>query len=245
MLKLLITGICGKMGGTALKICQSCGAEAVCGVDIAATNLKPPVYSSFEEVGEEVDAVIDFSSPSAIYGELEWAESRHVPVIIAATGYTDREREYIRLRSEKNALFISPNYSLGIAVLKKLAREAAKILGENFDVEIIEKHHRLKADAPSGTAISLAESIGEVMGGKPYVCGHGGKRGGEIGIHSVRGGTITGEHEIIFAGGGEIIALSHTALSKDIFAAGAIEAAKWIQGKPPALYGFEDMTNTF
>lgn len=240
MLKLCVAGICGKMGGTVREICKDLKAEVVCGVDGRAADIGAPVYSSFGEIKEDVDAVLDFSSPSAIYGELEWAEKKHIPVVIAATGYSERELKYIRERSEKNALFLSANYSYGIAVLKKLVREAAQTL-KGFDIEIIEKHHRYKADAPSGTAVTLAKAAGEAAGGKTFSRGHDGKRGDGIGVHSVRGGTIAGEHEVIFAGEDEILTLTHTALSKKIFAAGAIRAAKWILNKPPALYGMDDL----
>lgn len=245
MLKLLVTGICGKMGGILGEICPSHGAEIICGVDKAACesseNRGLPVFSSFDCVFKEVDAIIDFSSPSAIYGELEWAQKRHIPVVIAATGYSERDLKFIRERSKENALFFSANYSLGITLLKKLVYEAAEFLGCGFDIEIVEKHHRYKKDAPSGTALALAESANKALGKKSFVCGRNGVRGDEIGVHSVRGGTIVGEHEVIFAGEDEIITLSHTALSKKIFAVGAVEAAKWICGKPPALYGMEDM----
>lgn len=237
MINLLVTGISGRMGAAVREICGEYGARTVCGVDGNAINTDIPVYPSFSCVKEEVDAIIDFSSPSAVYGELGWAQKHNIPVVIAATGYSEGDSEYIRKCSAKIPVLVSANYSLGIALLKKLVREAAEVLGDNFDIEIIEKHHRFKQDAPSGTALALAESAG-----KPYICGrNGGGRGGEIGIHSVRGGTVTGEHEVIFAGNDEILTLSHTALSKKIFAAGAVKAAKWIIGKPPALYGTEDM----
>lgn len=240
MLKLLVTGICGKMGSAVCKNAAGRGAAVVCGVDVNAATLSVPVYTSFGQVAEEVDAIIDFSSPAAIYEELEWANARHIPAVIAATGYSETDLKYIKARSKENALLMSSNFSPGIALLKKLVREAAGIL-KSFDIEIVEKHHRGKADAPSGTAVALAECAGKASGGKRYICGRNGKRGDEIGIHAVRGGTFAGEHEVIFAGGEEIITLSHTALSKDVFAAGATEAAKWLCGKPPALYGTDDL----
>ncbi len=246
MIRILICGIGGKMGANVRDvIAADPEAEVVCGVDIAATDCGTPVYTSFKDVREEVDAVIDFSSPAALRGELEWAKTKHVPVVLAATGYTARDLEYIKAAAEETAVFKTANFSIGINLLKKLVKEAALALGESFDIEITEKHHRLKADAPSGTALALAESANSAFGDeKKYVNGREGivgKRGTEIGIHAVRGGTIVGEHEVMFAGDDEIITLSHSARSKKVFASGAVKAAKWICGKSAGLYGMEDM----
>lgn len=245
MIKVLVCGICGKMGTNVRElIAQDGGAEVVCGVDAQQSDCGVPVFDSFDKVSKSVDAVIDFSSPSALKSELEWAKRAHVPVVLAATGYSAEDLEYIKKCSEEIAVFKTANFSLGINLLVKLVREAAATLGENFDVEIIEKHHRLKKDAPSGTALMLAGSANSALGGREYVNGregNTGKRGSEIGIHAVRGGTIVGEHEVIFAGEDEIITLSHSARSKKVFAAGAVEAAKWICGKPAGLYDMDDM----
>lgn len=241
MIDVLVCGICGKMGATVCEIISSDGeARVVCGVDICAHDLKIPVYTTFCDVTECVDVIIDFSSPSALFDELEWAKTKHVPVILAATGYSENDLNYIERCSKEVAVFKTANFSLGVNLLVKLVREAAQTLGDKFDIEIIEKHHRLKADSPSGTALMLAESANSAFDGKkPYVGGRFGAtgcRGKEIGLHAVRGGNIVGEHEVIFAGEDEIVTLSHSARSKKVFAEGALKAAKWIVGKPAGLY---------
>lgn len=223
-------------------------ALLACGVDLCAPeDCKVPVYKSFDEVKEKVDVIIDFSSPAALKSELEWAVKNNVPAVIAATGYTDEQLKFIDECAKKIAVFKTANFSLGVNLLVKLVREAAEVLGERFDIEIIEKHHGLKADAPSGTALMLADSANSAFGGgKPYVDGRSGnvgKRGNEIGIHAVRGGTIVGEHEVMFAGDDEIITLSHSARSKRVFASGAIKAAKWLARKPAGKYDMNDLLN--
>ncbi len=246
MIKILICGIGGKMGANLREAVADDGqAEVVCGVDINAVQCGVPVYNSFENVCQKVDACIDFSSPAALHGELEWAKTQHVPVVLGATGYSAEDLEYIKQCSEQIPVFKTANFSLGVNLLIKLVKEAAETLGENFDVEIIEKHHRLKADAPSGTALMLAESVNSAFGGKKELLygreGATGVRGGEIGVHAVRGGTIVGEHEVLFAGADEIVSISHSARSKKVFAVGAVKAAKWICGKPAGLYSMADM----
>ncbi|MDE7329886.1 MAG: 4-hydroxy-tetrahydrodipicolinate reductase [Clostridia bacterium] len=246
MINALICGICGKMGKNVADLIDGDGEiRVVCGVDTGCQDKLPPVYASFNGIKESVDVVIDFSSPSALKGELEWAVKNKKPVVLAATGYSEEQLKLIKDASEKTAVFKTGNFSLGINLLVKLVKKTAEALGGSFDIEIIEKHHNLKADAPSGTALMLAEGANEAFGGgKDYVNGrHGivGKRGKEIGIHAVRGGTIVGEHEVMFAGEDEIITLSHSARSKRVFAAGAVKAAKWICGKPAGLYDMNDV----
>ena len=246
MIDVLVCGICGKMGA---KVCEVISADdelqVVCGVDVNAAKLSVPVYPSFREVREHTDVIIDFSSPAALRDELEWATTQHIPVVLAATGYSEDNFRYIEKCSREFAVFKTANFSLGVNLLVKLVNEAAQTLGEKFDVEIIEKHHRLKTDAPSGTALMLADSANSAFcGEKQYLCGRNGnigRRGKEIGIHAVRGGTIVGEHEVIFAGEDEIITLSHSARSKKVFAEGAVKAAKWIIGKPAGMYDMTDI----
>lgn len=246
MIKILICGIGGKMGGNVRDVvCETEGAEVVCGVDLHAPDgINVPVYSSFDEVKEAVDVIIDFSSPAALHGELEWAKANNVPVVLAATGYSAADLEYIENTAEEVAIFKTANFSVGVNLLVKLVREAAEALGENFDIEIVEKHHKLKVDAPSGTALMLADSANSAFEvKKPYLNGREGivgKRKNEIGLHAVRGGTIVGEHEVMFAGEDEIVTLSHSARSKKVFAAGAVKAAVWLAGKPSGKY---DMFN--
>ncbi len=246
MINVLVCGIVGKMGGNIVSLLKDDKeAKVVCGVDLTADErYNVPVYSSFDNIKEQVDVIIDFSSPAVIKSELDWAVKHNVPAVLASTGYSESDLKFIEKCSEKIAIFRTANFSLGVNLLVKLVRQAASVLGENFDIEIIEKHHNQKADAPSGTALMLADSANSAFaGGKRYLNGREGivgKRGNEIGIHAVRGGTIVGEHDVMFAGEDEIITLSHSARSKRVFAAGAIKAAKWVAGKPAGKY---DMTN--
>ena len=244
MVDILICGAGGKMGATLLELLKSdSNAKAVCGVDICVPeNAKIPVYRTFGEVKENVDVIIDFSSPDALCDELEWAVKKSVPAVLGSTGYSGEQLKLIDECAKKIAIFKTANFSLGVNLLMKLVREAAEVLGEKFDIEIIEKHHRLKADSPSGTALMLAESANTVN--KDFLYGRDkstGKRKNEIGIHAVRGGTIVGEHEVMFAGEDEIVTLSHSARSKKVFAAGAIRAALFLAGKPAGKYDMQDM----
>lgn len=246
MKKALILGINGKMGKNVADMLKNDGEmQVVCGVDLLPSDNLPPVYTSFNEVKAVPDVIIDFSSPAALCGELDWAVKKGVPVVLAATGYAEEHLKLIDKAAEKTAVFKTGNFSLGINLLSKLVKKAAETLGESFDIEIIERHHNQKVDAPSGTALMLAESANSAFGGeKPCVKGRDGicgKRQNEIGIHAVRGGTIVGEHEVMFAGEDEIITLSHSARSKKVFAAGAIKAAKWLCGKPAGLYDMNDL----
>lgn len=251
MINLLICGIHGAMGGNVLSLLESDSEiSAVCGVDVcAAKEAKPPVYAAFYDVKERVDVIIDFSSPAALRGELEWAEAHGCAVVLGATGYTADDLKRIEQAAGRIAVFKTGNFSVGINLLVKLVRRAAEALGEDFDIEIIERHHRRKKDAPSGTALMLAESANAAFGGgKDLLYGREGivgKRGGEIGIHAVRGGTVVGEHEVMFAGEDEIITLSHSARSRRVFAAGAIRAAKWMAGKPAGMYDMNDVLEEF
>lgn len=246
MIKVLVCGISGNMGANIVSLInKDSEAEVVCGIDLRKPeDAKVPVYPSFNDVKEEVDVIIDFSSPAVLKSELQWAVKHNCPVVLASTGYTQEDLEYIDECAKKIAVFKTANFSLGVNLLVKLVKQTAEALGENFDIEIIEKHHKLKADAPSGTAIMLANSANSAFGdSKDFAYGREGivgKRGREIGIHAVRGGTIVGEHEVMFAGDDEIITLSHSARSKRVFASGAVTAAKWIVGKPAGKY---DMNN--
>ncbi|MDE7453660.1 MAG: 4-hydroxy-tetrahydrodipicolinate reductase [Clostridia bacterium] len=246
MINILVCGIRGKMGKTVTELLQGDNtARAVCGVDINGGDGDIPVYKTFDCVKEKVDVVVDFSSPAALNAELNWAVKKGVPVVLAATGYTESDLKFIDGCAEKIAVFKTANFSIGVNLLVKLVREAAKTLGEKFDIESIEKHHNQKVDAPSGTALMLADSANAAFdGGKEYLNGRSGKvgkRGNEIGIHAVRGGTIVGEHDVIFAGCDEVVTLSHSASSKRVFAEGAIKAAKWLAGKPAGKYDMTDI----
>lgn len=247
MINVLICGIRGKMGGNILDLLKNDDQMTVVGgVDKEGGEIGGcPVYGSFAEVEESPDVIIDFSSPSVLKSELEYAKQTKAALVLGSTGYTAEDVTAIGEAAESVAVFRTANFSLGVNLLVKLVKEAASVLGENFDIEIVEKHHAQKVDAPSGTALMLAESANAAFdGGKSFLYGREGicgKRGGEIGIHAVRGGTIVGEHEVLFCGEDEIITLSHSARSKRVFAAGAIKAAKWLAGKPAGAYDMNDV----
>lgn len=247
MTKIILCGANGKMG----HVIQSVVAgrddcEIVAGVDINTESNGFPVYSTFGEIKETADVIIDFSNPALLDSMLAFSEDKKIPVVIATTGYDDKQKKQIEKASEKCAVFFTYNMSMGINLLANLAKKATEVLGSDFDIEIVEKHHNQKIDAPSGTALMLADAICEEID-EPvkYEYDRHSRREkrtkNEIGMHSVRGGTIVGEHEIIFAGRDEIITLSHSARSKEIFAVGAVNAAVFMAGKSNGLYSMKDM----
>lgn len=248
MIRIILSGANGAMGKNLIE-CLSSQPDMIisCGVDRHMnTSASFPQFSSFEEDGIEGDVIIDFSHFSVIESLVEFSKRRHIPAVICTTGLSEALVETIHSASEEVALFRSGNMSLGINLLIDLARRAAAVLGEQFDIEIIEKHHNRKLDAPSGTALMLADAVNEAAG-DAYVYQHGrfgkdAKRNkGEIGIHAVRGGTIVGEHQIIFAGTDEVIELHHSAASKKVFAEGAIKAARFLSMASPGLYSMHDI----
>lgn len=248
MTKIIISGILGKMGRNVLELAQADSEiEIVAGVDLQESEIcNVPVYGSFADLAQKADAVIDFSSAANLNNVLAYCKKTGAAAILCATGYSDSDIAAIETAGRDIAVFKTANLSIGVNLLQKLVKEAAAFLGESFDVEIIEKHHNLKKDAPSGTAYMLAESVNEAFGGdKQYVYGREGMVGArekrELGIHAVRGGTIVGEHEVMFAGEDEIITLSHSARSKRVFAAGALKAAKFMKGRPAGKYDMQNI----
>lgn len=248
MKRIILSGCNGHMGRIiAAGVKQRDDCNIVAGIDLHAEPLDAfPVFTSPGECAVPADVIIDFSHPSALSPILDYAVKHHIPAVIATTGLSAEQIKDIRDRSSEVALFFTANMSLGINLLAGLARRAAAVLGGQFDIEIIEKHHNQKIDAPSGTALMLADVISDALPTSlQYVYDRHAvrkKRGhDEIGIHSVRGGTIVGEHEIIFAGHDEVLALSHTAMSKEVFATGSINAAMFICGKESGLYDMSDL----
>ncbi|MGN0649237.1 MAG: 4-hydroxy-tetrahydrodipicolinate reductase [Oscillospiraceae bacterium] len=248
MTKIAITGACGKMGRVIANLCkQREDCEVCAGIDLLGEAYDSfPVYKSVFDLPEKPDVIIDFSHPSALPDLLSYGKMNNVPLVLATTGYSDDERTQITAASAQIPIFFTFNMSLGINLLVELARKATQILGGQFDVEILEKHHNLKKDAPSGTAIMIAEAINEELGGNSrFVYDRHNVRKprekNEIGMHAVRGGTIVGEHDIIFAGHDEVITLSHSAQSKEVFAVGAVNAAVFLAGKPARLYAMSDL----
>lgn len=249
MVKIIMHGCNGHMGQVISGIVEKDpDAEIVAGIDIADQGKNSyPVFTDIDVCQVEADAIIDFSSAKATDKLLEYSAARQIPVVLCSTGLSEEQLAKVEETSKKVAVLKSANMSLGINTLLKLVQDAAKVLATaGFDMEIVEKHHRLKVDAPSGTALALADSINEAMDNKyHYVYDRSQKRekrdDKEIGISAVRGGTIVGEHEIIFAGQDEVIEFKHTAYSKAIFGKGAVEAAKFLAGKPAGRYDMSDV----
>lgn len=250
MVKVILSGCCGKMGAAVTKaINDRDDIQIVAGVDVLECDKLPyPVFAAFNEVSCEADVIIDFSNPSALSSIIDYSLKNNVPAVLCATGYNAEHNKMIEDASKKVAMFRSGNMSLGINLLSELAKSAAKILGGSFDVEIVEAHHNLKIDAPSGTALMLEKAVEDGLDYQPELTYDRHDRSQkrdkhEIGMHSIRGGTIVGEHEIIFAGNDEIIKLSHTALSKNIFAVGAVNAAVYMKDKENGMYDMSDVIN--
>lgn len=206
-----------------------------------------PVYDSIEKCGEEADVVIDFSNASAADHLLDYCGKKKLPVVLCTTGLSEEQLQKVEETAKETAILKSANMSLGINLLLKLLQNAAKVLGPaGFDIELVERHHNQKVDAPSGTALALADSVNEALDNQyTYVYDRSQvrqKRGKkEIGISAVRGGTIVGDHEVIFAGADEVIEFKHTAYSKAVFGKGAVEAAKFLAGKPAGKYDMSDV----
>ncbi len=249
MQKMIISGCCGHMGRVVADICAADPVvEVSAGIDILPQPMEGfPVFSSPAACTAEADAVIDFSHPSALEPLLDFCVERKLPVVLATTGYSEEQLALIDRTAQSIPVFRSANMSLGVNVLVDLVRRAAALLGADYDVEIVERHHRRKLDAPSGTALMLADAAAQ---GLPYdpECvfdRHSVRKardGREIGISSVRGGTIVGDHTVIFAGRDEVIEISHHAASREIFASGAVQAAKFLATvNKPGLYSMADV----
>lgn len=248
MINVIISGCGGYMGQVLTQLIEKDTAlDTVAGVDkTPPANRKYPVYLCFNDCSIDADVIIDFSHPSALDDILKYALDKKCALVLATTGYSNKDNEKINNASRQIPIFQSGSMSLGINLLKKLVMQAAASIGEDFDIEIIERHHNRKVDAPSGTALLLADAINDALPNKKtYNCSRNGtnakRNNDEIGIHAIRGGTIVGDHEIIFAGNEEIIELKHTALSRSSFANGAVRAAKYIYGKEPNIYNMDDM----
>ena len=249
MVKIIMHGCNGHMGQVISGlVAKDPNAEIVAGIDIADQGKNSyPVFTNMKECQVEADAIIDFSSAKAVDALLDYSVERGIPAVVCTTGLSEEQLAKLEEASKKVAILKSANMSLGINTLLKLIQDAAKVLATaGFDMEIVERHHRLKLDAPSGTALALADSLNEAMDNKyHYVYDRSQKRemrdDMEIGLSAVRGGTIVGEHEVIFAGPDEVIEFKHTAYSKAVFGKGAIEAAKFLAGKPAGKYDMSDV----
>lgn len=249
MIKAIMHGCNGKMGQTiAALIAEDEEIELVAGVDAFRKEGNAfPVFGSIGECNIEADVVIDFSAAGAVDGLIDFCVERKMPCVLCTTGLSEEQLCKVKEAAEKTAVLKSANMSLGINTLLKLLKEAAGVLAPaGFDIEIVEKHHNQKLDAPSGTALALADSINEEFDGRyEYVYDRSTRREKrekkELGISAVRGGSIVGEHDVIFAGVDEVITFSHAAYSKAVFAKGAIQAAKFLAGKPAGMYDMSDV----
>lgn len=249
MIKAILHGACGKMGHMITdivskdpEICITAGVDA-----FGSTYADFPVYKSLDECSEEADVVIDFSNASAVSDLFDYCEKKNIPVVVCTTGLSEEQTELMNKTSEKVAVLKSANMSVGINLLQNLLAEAAsKLAAAGFDIEIVEKHHNQKVDSPSGTALALADSINDALTEKyDYVYDRSERRMKrpvkEIGISAIRGGTIVGDHDVIFAGQDEVITFSHRAYSRAVFGKGAVEAAKFLAAKPAGLYSMHDV----
>lgn len=230
MIRVLVKGATGRMGSRILALIQN-GKE----------------FQAVEEIGS-ADVLIDFTHPKATLDHLEMAARAHKAAVIGTTGHTPEQRQAIDRLASKLPFVFSPNMSVGVNVLFKIIAEAARPLSEGFDLEIVETHHRGKKDAPSGTAMRIGEILAQTLGRdlSHEVVYHregtvGGRKKGEIGIQSLRGGDVVGEHSVLFLGDGERLEITHRATSRDIFAHGALRAARWIVGKPNGLYSMANV----
>ena len=248
MVNIVITGANGKMGSVISQlIAERDDCKVIAGIDLNTDRKEDfPVVKSPFDLKTKPDVIIDFSHPSALDDLLSYCTMNGVPVVVATTGYTDEQVAKIKKTAEQIPVFFTFNMSLGINLLVELGKRAAAVLGGQFDIEIVEKHHNLKKDAPSGTAIMIAEALNNELDNKyHYVYDRHSVRkpreDNEIGMHSIRGGTIVGEHDIIFAGHDEVITLSHSAASKEVFANGSINAAIFLSNKEKGLYDMSDL----
>lgn len=247
MIKILLVGCNGKMGhmiSSVVKTSDHLKIEA--GIDMkTSSDFDYPVYDCITRVKETIDVILDFSRPSSLKAITNYALSNNIPIVLCTTGYSAEEVAYIKNLQNSIPVFHSANMSIGINVVNNILKSISNKLFQDFDIEIIEKHHNQKVDAPSGTALLLANTIKDSINeDTSFVKGRDGisKRDhSEIGIHAIRGGNIIGDHEVIFAGKGEVIEIKHSAISREVFAVGALKACEFIHDKPKGLYSMDDV----
>ena len=245
-MKIWISGAMGHMGRAVAAQAAAAGVEIAGGVDVSGGQADFPLYPSFDACPVQGDAIIDFSKPAGLEALLRYATANRLGAVLATTGYDEAQLHAIDQAAQVIPIFRSANMSLGVALVRQLARKAAQVLGDGFDVEIVEAHHNRKVDAPSGTALMLFDAVKDAYDApRTAVFGRGGRdckrKHGEIGIHALRGGTVTGEHQVCFFGPSERVTISHSAENRDLFATGALKAAAFLQGKAPGLYDMDDL----
>lgn len=244
-MKILLIGASGRMGKEVAALAAERGDIIAAGVDVVPSETAFPLYPEIGRVTEQADVIVDFSSAGGLGKALGYARAHGLPILLAATGYSDEDLAKISACTAEIPIFRTGNLSIGINLAQTLVRRAAAVLGEDFDIEIVERHHNRKQDAPSGTALMLKSSaeagrnhaLESVYGRHGMV---GAREKNEIGIHAVRGGNIVGEHEVCFYGEDEIITIAHSARSRRVFASGALKAARWLIGQPAGQYDMHD-----
>ena len=247
MIKVILNGCCGKMGKMVTEASnQFPNIEIVGGIDKFPSSAAFPIFSNVGDVNVDYDVLLDFSRADALNSLLELTEKTKKPLVICSTGYSQEQLDLINEKSKTLPLFKSANMSLGINLINSLLKKVAPLLYGNYDIEIVEKHHNQKVDSPSGTALLLADTIRDSLSEKTeYVYGregHAKRKENEIGIHAVRGGSIVGDHDVIFAGTGEVIELTHKAISREVFAIGALKACEYMSSiTKPGLYNMDDV----
>ena len=249
MVKMMMHGCNGHMGQVITElVAKNSDIEIVAGIDVVDNRDNGyPVFTNIFDCDVEADVIVDFAAAVAVDNLLKYSKAKKIPVVLCTTGLSEQQLADVEKTSKEVAILKSANMSLGINTLLKLLKDAAKIFGNaGYDIEVVEQHHRLKKDAPSGTALALADSVNEALGNEyEYVYDRSTRSeqrpDKEIGISSVRGGTIVGIHDVIFAGTDEVITFNHTAYSKSVFAKGAIEAGKFLVGKPAGMYDMADV----
>lgn len=246
--RIFLNGCNGRMGKVITDICsQEQGITIVAGADANNTAVSSfPVYTSATDCKEDFDVIIDFSHVLALPTVMQLAENTKKPLVMCTTGLTEDNKKALHTLSGKTAVFYSANMSLGVNVLVSLVQKAAEILYPGFDIEIIEAHHNQKLDAPSGTALMIADAVNETLDNQlEYVYDRHNDRqkrdAKELGLHSIRGGSIVGEHSVIFAGPEEVLTVSHSAQTRNVFARGAVAAARFMSGKSSGMYSMKDL----
>ncbi len=249
MVRIILHGCNGRMGQAVTQFgLEDPEIEIVAGIDVTGEQKSSyPVWGEIGDCDTEADAVIDFSSAKAVDGLLDYCAKKHLPVVLCTTGMSEEQLERVAQISKETAVLKSANMSLGVNTMMKLVQAAAKVLAEaGYDMEIVERHHNQKLDAPSGTAIALADAINEAMGGRYHYqydrsAIRAKREQKEIGIQAVRGGSIVGDHQVLFCGPDEVVEIRHTAYSRSIFAKGALQAAKFLKGKAAGNYTMSDV----
>ncbi|MCH5137678.1 4-hydroxy-tetrahydrodipicolinate reductase [Clostridiaceae bacterium UIB06] len=246
MIRVILSGCNGKMGRVISNIVSNFpDLKIVAGVDRTTSQNTYPVFSDIADCNVDADVIIDFSRPDALESLIKYAKEKNVGIVLCTTGFTDEQILKINEAANEIPIFRSANMSIGINVVNKVLKNISELLYKDFDIEIIEKHHNQKVDAPSGTALLLANTIKDSLPEETiFVHGREGiaKRSHkEIGIHAIRGGSIVGDHEVIFAGQGEVIEISHYAISREVFAVGSLKACQFMYGKENGLYSMDDV----